>query len=189
MPPNFRAVTVFDARGGRRAKPKGEFEMNAYARAAAVAALLLFSSGCATITRGTQDTLIVESDPPGADVTLSNGLSGKTPATFKLPRKETVVVKISRDGYEPVEINVVPQIVGAGAAGMAGNVILGGVIGAAVDAGTGSMKDLKPNPVSVKLFPLAPSVAETQPPLAPQPVAEVQPTDATPSPEPVSTVE
>ncbi len=34
---------------------------------------------------------------------------------------------------------------------MAGNVLLGGVIGAAVDAGTGSMYDLKPNPVHVVL--------------------------------------
>ena len=40
----------------------------------------------------------------------------------------------------------------AGSAGMAGNIVLGGLIGAAVDAGTGAMKDLQPNPVSVKLI-------------------------------------
>ena len=139
-------------------------------------------SGCASITRGTKDTLVIESDPLGADVTLSNGLKGKTPATFKLPRKEAVVVKIEREGYEPVEVQVIPQVVGAGAAGMAGNVLVGGLIGVAVDASTGSMKDLKPNPVSVKLVPLASLNALTQPaappsplpPLAPEPAPTVQ---------------
>ena len=43
---------------------------------------------------------------------------------------------------------------GAGAAGMAGNIVLGGLIGAAVDAGTGATKQLKPNPVKVTLVPL-----------------------------------
>jgi hypothetical protein len=126
------------------------------------------TSGCATITRGTKDTLVVESDPAGADVKLSNGMSGKTPATFQMPRKESVVVKITREGYEPVEVNVMPQTVGAGAAGMAGNVLVGGLIGVAVDAGTGAMKDLKPNPVTVKLVPLA-SLAAAQSAATPAP--------------------
>lgn len=37
---------------------------------------------------------------------------------------------------------------------MAGNVVLGGFIGAAVDAGTGAAKQLKPNPIKVTLVPL-----------------------------------
>ena len=62
-----------------------------------------------------------------------------------------MVVSISKDGYETINVNVVPKVVGAGSAAMDGNVLLGGVIGAAVDAGTGSMYDLKPNPVHVVL--------------------------------------
>ena len=46
------------------------------------------------------------------------------------------------------------QISGGGAAGMAGNVLLGGIIGAGVDAATGATKDLKPNPIDVKLVPI-----------------------------------
>lgn len=107
--------------------------------------------GCATVTRGTKDTLVVNSQPSGADVELSNGMTGKTPATFKLPRKNNVVVEVSKAGYETATINVVSQISGAGGAGMAGNVLVGGIIGAAVDAGSGAMNDLKPNPVSVVL--------------------------------------
>ena len=116
---------------------------------------LLLTSGCATVTRGTTDTLVIESDPPGAQVTLSNGMSGQTPASFKLSRKSAVVVDIAKAGYEPVKVNVQPQISGAGGAGMAGNVLVGGLIGVAVDAGTGAMNDLKPNPIQVRLAPLA----------------------------------
>ena len=95
-----------------------------------LAALLFLglTSGCATVTRGTTDTLVINSDPVGAEVKLSNGMSGKTPATFTLPRKDNVVVKVEKAGYEPVEVTVTPQVSGAGGAGMAGNVLLGGLI-------------------------------------------------------------
>ena len=116
--------------------------------------LLITSLGCASITRGTKDTLVVNSDPSGAKVTLSNGYSGKTPCSFKVSRKGGFVVKIEKEGYETVEVQVEGQISGGGAAGMAGNVVLGGLIGAGVDAATGATKDLKPNPIDVKLVPI-----------------------------------
>lgn len=119
-----------------------------------LALAVLFFSGCATVTRGTKDTLVVESDPAGADVRLSSGQTGKTPTSFKLSRKEPIVVTISREGYETVTVNVNSQIVGAGAAGMAGNVLVGGVIGVGIDAWSGATKSLKPNPVRVNLVKL-----------------------------------
>jgi len=39
----------------------------------------------------------------------------------------------------------------AGAAGVAGNILVGGIIGLGVDAATGASQDLVPNPVEVKL--------------------------------------
>lgn len=135
---------------------------------------MLFLSGCATITRGTKDTLVIESDPAGATVQLSTGQTGKTPASFQLPRKESVVVTISREGYESVQVNVQSQIVGAGAAGMAGNVLVGGIIGAGVDAVTGATKSLKPNPVVVKLVKIEPKAqtAAAPPEKAKEPAPE-----------------
>jgi hypothetical protein len=117
----------------------------------ALSASLALSSGCATITRGSTDTLVVESDPPGAQVRLSNGMSGKTPTSFVVPRKGGFTAKIEREGYEPVEVMVNSRVAGAGAAGMAGNVVVGGIIGVAVDAGTGAMYDVTPNPIRVNL--------------------------------------
>jgi hypothetical protein len=118
--------------------------------------LVLFSAvmalpGCATITRGTSDTLQIQSDPSGARADLSTGHTCTTPCAIKLPRRSTGIVKIYKEGYETIEVAFTNQISGAGGAGMAGNVIFGGIIGAGVDAGTGAMFDLVPNPISVRL--------------------------------------
>ena len=113
--------------------------------------LSALSTGCATITRGTTDVLVIESTPIGADVVINNGMRCTTPCSLKLKRKDEVVLDISKDGYESARVSVLSVIAGAGAAGMAGNVLLGGIIGAGVDASTGAMKSLKPNPVIVTL--------------------------------------
>jgi hypothetical protein len=137
---------------------------------AALFGLLALQSGCASITRGTKDTLVVESDPAGANVRLSTGATGQTPTSFKLPRKKELDVVIEKDGYEPLTVHVSSQVSGKGSMGMAGNVLVGGLIGAGVDAYSGAMKDLRPNPVTVKLVPVkrsgdpvasAPSAAPT----------------------------
>lgn len=129
----------------------------------------LFVSGCATVTRGTKDTLVIESEPAGADVRLSNGMTGKTPTSFKLPRKHPLVVNIEKEGYEPISVNVNSQVSGAGAAGMAGNVLVGGLVGAVVDPLSGAMKDLRPNPVKVTLVPLTKDAPAAAPVAAPAP--------------------
>lgn len=130
--------------------------IGALARISLVAVTAFVLGGCATVTRGTKDTLVVQSEPAGADVRLSSGQTGKTPATFKLSRKESLVVTITKAGYEPAKVEVVPEVAKAGAAGMAGNALIGGLIGAGVDAASGAMNDLQPNPVMVKLVKLKP---------------------------------
>ncbi len=135
--------------------------------------------GCASVTRGTKDTLVVESDPAGAQVRLSNGQTGTTPTSFKLPRSKALTVYIEKEGYEPLTVAVNSQVSGVGAAGMAGNVLVGGLIGAGVDMATGATKDLRPNPVKAKLVPCAPlapvPVATPASETAPAPVAPAEP--------------
>ncbi|MBU3672524.1 MAG: PEGA domain-containing protein [Sinobacteraceae bacterium] len=110
--------------------------------------------GCATITRGTTEVLVIETTPSGAEASLSNGLRCTTPCALEVKRKTNVVVDITKPGFESARINVLSEVAGAGAAGMAGNVLLGGVIGAGVDAATGATKRLVPNPVRVTLNPV-----------------------------------
>jgi hypothetical protein len=127
-------------------------------RPTAAAGLVLLAgmgSGCATITRGRSEAWTVDSTPSGATVSLSNGERCETPCTLKLRRKYPFSVEICKAGFHTVSTTVQSQVSGAGAAGMAGNVLVGGLIGAGVDAGTGATKDLRPNPLTVQL------VAET----------------------------
>jgi len=109
-------------------------------------------SGCATITRGSDDVLIVDSTPQGAEVEMSNGMScTSTPCTFKVPRRSDLEVTIRKSGCRTVRTSVTHRTADSGAAGVAGNVLVGGVIGLGVDAATGASQELVPNPLEVDL--------------------------------------
>ena len=142
-----------------------------------LAALVALSSACATITRGTTEAWTVESEPAGAEVVLSSGETCITPCTLKKKRKHAFEVTVTKPGFEPVITSVLSQIAKAGAAGMAGNIIFGGIIGVGVDAGSGATKELKPNPLVLKLVPA--DVATDPDAIDPQPVTEQPATPAT----------
>jgi hypothetical protein len=113
----------------------------------------LFFAGCASITRGTSEQLMVQSEPSNAQVKLSNGFTGLTPVSFTVPRKGDIVVTVSKDGYEPVQIEVKSKLDGKGTAGFLGNALIGGVIGGGIDVATGATLAHLPNPVKVTLQP------------------------------------
>lgn len=121
---------------------------------AALAACTLLSA-CATLTRGRNTAWEVQTDPAGAQVVTSHGhRCPSTPCSIKMPRRSEFTATISKPGYETITASVTNKIAGGGGAAMAGNVIAGGIIGAGVDAKTGAMLDLTPNPLVVKLQPL-----------------------------------
>jgi hypothetical protein len=128
-----------------------------YLRTLLLSSAVVAAQGCATITRGTTEAWTVESDPIGADVSLSSGERCTTPCTLTKKRKDPFVVTIEKPGFEPVETQVLSQVAGGGAAGMAGNVLIGGLIGIGVDAASGATKELKPNPLVVKLIATEPT--------------------------------
>ena len=122
------------------------------------------TAACATVTRGTKEAWTVTSEPPSASVTTSNGFScDATPCTFKIEHKAEFDVTVSKAGYKPYHGHVIHQISKAGGLGMAGNVLVGGLIGATVDVASGAMMELKPNPLNVTLdpegLPVAPAAA------------------------------
>lgn len=113
---------------------------------------LVILSGCATVTRGSKDVLEIKTTPAGAQVQTSNGFScSSTPCAIKMPRRSEFVVDITRPGCKPMDVNVTHKTADGGAAGVAGNVLVGGIIGLGVDAATGASQDLVPNPVEVTL--------------------------------------
>lgn len=149
-------------------------------------ALLLigcFLSSCATITRGRDEVISVESNPSGANATISCAgnisASGTTPAHLTIPRKaEGCHVNIAKSGMKMTEINLdhgvnfsywmnfvvvggVPLSFAMGLNGDPPNtttrVWLGvGLLGAAgfvIDRATGAMYDHNPHVINVTLQP------------------------------------
>jgi hypothetical protein len=138
-------------------------------RAMALVALAFIASGCATITRGTTDQIQIHSSPPEAQARTSMGFTCITPCTLQTSRKDEFSVLISKPGYHTVEVPVRTQVAGAGAAGFAGNIILGGVVGMAADAATGATLEHFPNPVTVTLTPLKKGEPDSLIKIVPQP--------------------
>ncbi len=125
--------------------------------------------GCASVTRGTTENISISSTPPGATAELSgldNPTSCLTPCVVVVKRSADITVTINKEGYEPQVIPLTKEVPGTGAAGFAGNLLVGGLIGMGVDAATGAATDHKPNPVIVTLQPAA---APTLRPAKPRP--------------------
>jgi hypothetical protein len=135
-------------------------------RVLGIVALCAALGGCASATRGTTEQISITSTPPGAlaDVSgLENPTACVTPCAVQVKRNADVTVNITKEGYEPAVVPLTKEVAGAGAAGFAGNILVGGGVGMAVDAVTGAAMDHKPNPVEVTLRPRgqpAPRVAK-----------------------------
>jgi len=124
------------------------------ARAALCVAALMSTAACATVTRGSNDAWVINTDPSGAKVETTNGHQCQaTPCAIKMSRKSEFTATITKPGYKTATVQVSHKTANAGAAGVAGNVLLGGVIGLGVDMYSGASQDLTPNPVTLKLEP------------------------------------
>jgi hypothetical protein len=132
--------------------------------AAAIAAPCV---GCASVTRGTTENISISSTPAGATAEIA-GLeiptACVTPCVVQAKRNADITATVNKEGYEPQIIQLTKEIPGTGAAGFAGNVLLGGLVGMGVDAATGAAMDHKPNPVIVTLQPAAPQARRPRPP-------------------------
>jgi hypothetical protein len=141
-------------------------------------ALALALGACASVTRGTSEAVVFESEPAAATMTsklmgpcadeerckiskddryamADEGNKGPpsciTPCTIVLPRSQEFEVTFAKAGYEPRTVNLVTNVRPGGATGVAGNAIVGGLIGVAVDTGTGAALAHCPNPLKVTL--------------------------------------
>jgi hypothetical protein len=137
------------------------------------AAIALPCFGCASVTRGTTENISISTTPAGATADIS-GLeiptACVTPCVVQAKRNADITVTINKEGYEPQIIPLTKEVPGSGAAGFAGNILAGGLIGMGVDAATGAAQDHKPNPVIVTLQPqVPPRVARPPRPKRPPP--------------------
>ncbi|MEO5587648.1 MAG: hypothetical protein ABIQ81_08155 [Novosphingobium sp.] len=144
-------------------------------RLALVLSAALGLSACASLTRGAK-----QNEPAGGNVSTSNGQKCITPSQLKLPRKTQFTADSSLPGYKPGSAQVTSAVSAGGIGGTAGNILLGGIIGVAVDGASGAMLDLSPNPLKWVMAPEG-SAEETKIVVAPKPktVPRKAPTRAT----------
>ncbi|MEE9375897.1 MAG: translation initiation factor 2 [Rhizobiaceae bacterium] len=125
------------------------------AQLSTITLLCLSTASCATVARGTTEDVTIKTTPADANVVTSlNHVCQTNPCVVKVPRKESFQVTASKPGYETKTINVGTKVSGKGATGLAGNLLLGGVIGVGVDVATGAARDHTPNPVIIDLLPV-----------------------------------
>jgi len=140
-------------------------------RTAIIALTALSLGGCATVMEGTGQSVAVATNPPGATCSIDRegvrlGQVASTPGSIHIDKSgKDLQVSCSKDGYRPATIAQSPHFTGT----TFGNILIGGGIGAIVDASTGANYEY-PAQISMDLVPLHPAPGA--------PIASVMPQSA-----------
>jgi hypothetical protein len=122
----------------------------------AIGLMVLNCSACATIVNGQYESVRLLSDPLEAKVVVDGGQRGRTPDTVELKRRESHTIVFKKEGYEDRAAVLVPRF----SWWTAGNILIGGIIGIAVDAYTGSMWRLSEDKIQMAMVPIEPRLAQ-----------------------------
>jgi hypothetical protein len=108
------------------------------------------------MSSGITQSIDVATDPPGASCLVTRGrevlgVVAPTPGSLTIGKSSrTIHVDCTREGHEPASAVLDPRF----QLMTAGNILTGGVIGLAVDAGTGAMHHY-PGRVSLPMIPVS----------------------------------
>lgn len=139
-------------------------------------AAALSLAGCATVMEGTGQSLAISTTPPGAlcKITRQGGQLGEvasTPGSIRVDKSgKDISVTCSEAGYQTATVTRSPRFQGT----TFGNIILGGGIGAIVDASTGANYEY-PGEIALALAPITPPARPATAVVIPQPVALPKP--------------
>ena len=115
-------------------------KLAAFVRLMMLVGLAMTSGACATMIAGTTQDIYVQTDPMGADCKIdrqgaSVGVVRPTPGRVNVSRsKETMIISCTLDGYQQADEVVAASFSGA----TVGNILLGGLVGIAIDAASGA---------------------------------------------------
>jgi hypothetical protein len=115
---------------------KRTHKIAAYLCILATAASVL--NGCATIFKGSTDTVSYSSDPSGAKVYVNGQLMGTTPFQLELKSNQTYTIEFRKEGYENRTV-ILNNSIGAGWIVLD---VLFGLVPVIVDAATGNWYSL-----------------------------------------------
>ncbi len=121
---------------------------------AALAALAVALSGCASIIKGTTQSIAISTTPVGGANCLLSSKEGNwpvvTPGVVRVDKtKEDILIRCSMAGYQDAVATIPSDFQGW----TLGNLLIGGVIGVGVDAATGAMNEY-PHSFTVPMYPL-----------------------------------
>ncbi len=112
-------------------------------------ALVVNASGWATIVKGSHQQIAITSNPAGAYVKVDGIDKGETPMVIKMKRNKCHTVQLDKEGYETYEAAISTH----GSGWIWGNILLGGLIGLAVDLISGASNNLEPDNIHAELTP------------------------------------
>jgi hypothetical protein len=120
----------------------------------AVAAIGFLLTGCASIVRGSSQSILITTPPTvGADCVLASragNWSVTSPGAVRVSKsKEDVTVTCTKDGFQEAVASIPSEFEGW----TVGNIVFGGLIGLGVDAATGAINNY-PNAFQVRMTPL-----------------------------------
>jgi len=119
-----------------------------------LAVIAFLGSGCATLTKGSSQTITVSTDPSGANCALSRdgkmvAVINPTPGSIPVEKSSgTISVLCKRAGYQDSAGVLASEF----QAMTFGNILFGGLIGLAVDAASGAMNQY-PEMVTITMVP------------------------------------
>jgi len=122
----------------------------------AILLILLCLSSCATIISGTTQSIVVNSNVPGATVSLNGQRIGSTPMTATVKRGNSTIMMVEKEGYIsqtyvlPTSINLIFLV----------NIFTGGTTGTTTDLLSGAIYEYKPNTFFVELHPVSMSQSD-----------------------------
>jgi hypothetical protein len=116
--------------------------------------LAALTTGCATLTKGTSQTVTVNTDPSGAMCTMTRdakpvAVVNSTPGSVPVEKaRGTIAVLCTKQGYQDAAGNLAAEF----QAMTFGNLLFGGIVGVVVDAASGAMNQY-PESVTITLIP------------------------------------
>lgn len=125
--------------------------------------LVMMTTGCATLTKGTSQAVTVDTDPSGAICTLTRdakplAIVNPTPGSVPVEKAQgTISVACTKQGF----LEAVGNLASEFQAMTFGNILFGGVVGIVVDAASGAMHRY-PDKVTITLIPVEFATAQAR---------------------------
>ncbi|MEY9589458.1 hypothetical protein ABIA06_001749 [Bradyrhizobium yuanmingense] len=117
-------------------------------RSFGIVALSVMLGGCASVTRGTTENISISSTPSGVEAVVSGmdvPTTCTTPCSVVVKRNADISITFQKEGYQPQIVPLSRDVQTGGAAGFAGNLLLGGI------AAWASTQRPEPRPITSRI--------------------------------------